>query len=254
MNPAISIKTVLVRPRNSLNVGAAARAMANFGLSELALVDPYEPTWDAVVSAVGAEEIIKNARLHKTVEEAVADCHLVLATTAGQRRMPDRDVVLLDTAAEFIEKRARPGIFKTAVLFGSEKTGLTNEHIAFSHALLNIPTYPGQPSMNLGQAVAVTCYELSKTSGRTRALTRAGGSAAVTVADIERLARDINRVFRLTSIESGAREETRLKRIRRVLFELNLSYDGLKYARSLASKIQARLDSIEKAANEPESA
>lgn len=242
MSVPCCVKIILVRPRNSLNVGAAARAMANFGLAELALVDPYEPTWDAVVSAVGAEEIVKTAKLYKTVEEAVADCTLVLATTAGQRRMPDRAVVLLPALSDYFKTRSCQG--KAAIMFGSEKTGLTNEHIAFAHAFLNVPTSPGQPSMNLGQAVAVVCYELSKIFGGTHALERTGEAVPVTVEDVERLAAEISSVFKLTSIEAGAREETRLRRIRKVLFELNLSYDGLKYARSLASKIQVRLRAL----------
>ena len=177
----ISVKIILARPRNPDNIGAAARAMANFGLNELTLVAPHIPTWretaetaatagsgepvwlmERARAAVGAAEIIKSARICATLAEAAADCGLLLGTSALQRRTPDRDVVLLRDLERYLAERLpAEKKHKVGVLFGSERTGLTNEDLSHCHAVLNIPTRENQPSINLGQAVALVCYELA---------------------------------------------------------------------------------------------
>jgi tRNA/rRNA methyltransferase len=145
----------LVSTRNPLNIGAAARAVANFGFSDFRVVDPYDVAFREAVSAVGGAHVLKAARVFPTVAEAVADCSLVIGTTAGQRRVPQQPVDLL--ASGVTRVRGHQG--KTALLFGSEKFGLSNEDMSFCHQLIRIPTAPETPSMNLGQAVAVCLYE-----------------------------------------------------------------------------------------------
>jgi tRNA/rRNA methyltransferase len=153
--------------------------MANFGLSELALVDPHIPAWreTAVTSgsgepaslrertraAVGAADIVKSARVFSALAKAASDCRILLGTSALQRRKPERDVISLAAARVFMAERlpAKNGRIKVGVLFGSEKSGLTNEDLSHCHAVLNIPTCEKQPSINLGQAVALVCYELA---------------------------------------------------------------------------------------------
>jgi len=155
---------VLVSPRNPLNIGAAARAMANFGFARLAVVAPYEPHWREAKSAVGASDLLQNARNTKTLVEAVADCTLVIGTASLEHRKPDQPVTPLPELAPLIQKElARGG--RIALVFGSEKRGLTQEDLAHCHILTVIPTDPMQPSMNLGQAVAVCLYELGSRIG-----------------------------------------------------------------------------------------
>lgn len=160
------LKLILVRPRNPDNIGAAARAMANFGLSELALVQPFASDWkeaaevwrrEASVSAIDAMDVINSAKIFDSIPEAAADCSLLLGTSSLHRAIPGRDVLLLSEAPDYIA--GCPG--KTGILFGPEKTGLTKEHLSFCGALINIPTRENQPSMNLGQSVAVIAYELA---------------------------------------------------------------------------------------------
>jgi tRNA C32,U32 (ribose-2'-O)-methylase TrmJ len=158
--PETSWRIVLVRPRNPLNIGAAARAMANFGLSDLVVVEPYGPAWQETRSAVGAGDIIRSARAAGSLTEALDGITLVIGTTSGQRRKLDRDLLSLEDLSEWIGDRARHRT--RALLFGSEKAGLSNEHFSYCHALLRIPTSARCPSMNLGQAVAVCCFELSR--------------------------------------------------------------------------------------------
>jgi tRNA/rRNA methyltransferase len=154
---------VLVRPRNPLNIGAAARAMSNFGAHRLRLVNPFAEGFREAKSAVGASDLLSSAEEFKTVAEAVADCTLVVGTTAVRNRALQQPVRRLDEPAGVaIRQQLQTG--RVALLFGSEKIGLTNKDFSHCHWLLNIPTKAKNISMNLGQSVAVCLYELARTA------------------------------------------------------------------------------------------
>jgi tRNA/rRNA methyltransferase len=154
------VSVVLVNTRNPLNIGAAARAMSNFGFLDLRLVNPYEASFREARSAVGASQVLTAARQFPSVAEAVADSTLVVGTTAAGRRELQHPLRRLDDAAPLIVKHLRRE--RTAILFGSEKRGLSNEDLSHCHWLLRIPTREEHGSMNLGQAVAVCLYELAR--------------------------------------------------------------------------------------------
>jgi tRNA/rRNA methyltransferase len=157
------LRIVLVAPRNPLNIGAAARAMSNFGFTQMRLVNPYEVAFKEARSAVHAEYILENAELFPTVAEAVADCSLVAGTTAAARRDLHLPLYRLEPAAELL--RDHLSVEKpAALLFGSEKFGLSNEHMSHCQWLLRIPSREEHGSMNLGQAVAICLYELRRES------------------------------------------------------------------------------------------
>jgi len=151
---------VLVSPRNPLNIGAAARAMANFGFERLAVVAPFAPNWREARSAIGAPDQLLNAAEHPTLGEAVAACTLVVGTGSLTYRKPEQRVVQLPVLAPLVRQQIEQG-GRVALVFGPEKHGLTREDLSFCHILVEIPTDPRQPSMNLGQAVAVCLYELA---------------------------------------------------------------------------------------------
>jgi tRNA/rRNA methyltransferase len=130
--------------------------VANFGFHDFRLVDPYDVAFREAVSAVGGAHVLQSARVFATVAEAVSDCSLVLGTTAAQHRVPQQTVERLEAGMA----TARSHVGRVAILFGSEKFGLSNEDMSFCHGLLRIQTSPETPSMNLGQAVAVCLYEL----------------------------------------------------------------------------------------------
>jgi tRNA/rRNA methyltransferase len=154
---------VLVSPRNPLNIGAAARAMANFGFRRLAVVAPYEEHWREARSAVGASDLLQDAKRVERLAEAVAECTLVVGTGTIAHRKPEQTVVPLPELTPVVDAEfARGG--RVALVFGPEKRGLTREDLALCHVLVEIPTDPRQPSMNLGQAVAVCLYELAARS------------------------------------------------------------------------------------------
>jgi tRNA/rRNA methyltransferase len=184
---ASEIAVVLVSTRNPLNIGAAARAAANFGFGDFRLVDPYDMAFREAVSAVGGVHVLQSARVFATVAEAVADCSLVVGTTASQRRVSQQPLERPETGMKCI--RAHPG--RTALLFGSEKFGLSNDDMSFCHALVRIPTVPETPSMNLGQAVAVCLYELVREEAPLRPYVFEG----IEGADAEQLTSMLRRVL-----------------------------------------------------------
>lgn len=189
---------VLVRPRNPLNIGAAARAMANFGFEDMVAVKPYAPVWKETTSAVGAEKLVLAARAATSIEDATGDCALVVGTTALRDRRTDRPVVPLPALGAHL-RRHHPEILsgraRAAVLFGSEKTGLPGAYLARCHFWLTIPTDARTPSMNLSHAVALTAYAWSQAGGGGSTSARAGPADLATVADRRRLAEHAREVF-----------------------------------------------------------
>lgn len=157
---------VLVEPQMPENIGMAARAMANFGLSEMRLVAPREgwPHPGAAAPAAGAGHVLDGARAFATTAEALGDLHFVLATTARSRGQMKR---ILGPEAAFAEiaRRAAAGE-RTAILFGRERTGLGNDDVSLADAILTFPVDPAHPSLNLAAAVMVAGYEWTRALGR----------------------------------------------------------------------------------------
>lgn len=155
------INVVLVSPRNPLNIGAVARAMANFGFSHLTVAAPYAPHWREAKSAVGAPELLRDASESATFAEAVARSSFVVGTGTLTYRKPDQRVVSLPDLEPIVQQELARGT-RVALVFGPEKHGLTREDLSYCNVLVEIPTDPRQPSMNLGQAAAVCLYELAR--------------------------------------------------------------------------------------------
>ena len=156
-----NLVVVLVGTRNPLNVGAAARAMSNFGVRRLRLVHPYDLAFREARSAVGAADLLANAEQFETTADAIADCRLVVGTTAAARRELRHRLRTLPEASPLIRQRLKTA--PVALLFGSEKIGLSNHDLTHCDWLMRIPTGAEHGSMNLGQAVAVCLYELVRT-------------------------------------------------------------------------------------------
>lgn len=136
--------------------------MANFGFSRLRVVNPYEPAFREAKSAVGAAGLLANAEDYESVAEAVGDCTLVVGTTSARDRGLRQALKPLQVGARVIRKHLATG--RVALLFGSEKRGLSNQDLSHCHWIIRIPTGDQVPSMNLGQAVAVCLYEIGKVS------------------------------------------------------------------------------------------
>jgi TrmH family RNA methyltransferase len=154
------LRVVLVSPRNPLNIGAAARAMSNFGFTELRLVNPYEVAFHEARSAVRSRYILEAARVFENLGAAVADCTLVVGTTAAGRRDLHLPLDRLEAGASMLKREL--ACSPAALVFGCEKFGLSNEDLSHCHWLMRIPTREEHGSMNLGQAVAICLYELRR--------------------------------------------------------------------------------------------
>jgi TrmH family RNA methyltransferase len=157
---ALPIRFVLMDTSHPGNIGAVARAMKNMGLAELVLVNPREfPHPEATARASGADDVLASARVVATLAEAIGDCGLVLATTARMREQHFR-VLEARQAAERIVTEARAGSGAVAVVFGTERFGLSNEHLLMAHALLRIPANPEYESLNIAMAAQLIAYEI----------------------------------------------------------------------------------------------
>ena len=150
--------------------------MANFGFAHLTVVAPYEPHWREAKSAIQAESLLQSAKSVEHLAEALAHCTLVLGTGTLTHRSAEQPVVPLPALAPHID-RALHADGRIALVLGPEKHGLTRDDLAYCHLLVEIPTDPRQPSMNLGQAAAVCLYELATRCGDPSA----AGSAAASV-------------------------------------------------------------------------
>lgn len=170
------VRIVLVRPEHAGNIGAAARALKNFGLVRLDLVAPEcgHLTSDALKMAYGARDVIEGARVHASLREALAETRW--AAAFGMSR-PDRpDAVWLENAAPALAERARA--HEIALVFGPERSGLSNDELALCHQLVAVPTDPAQPSINLAQTVLLGCYELTRATASRPASPRELASGA----------------------------------------------------------------------------
>ncbi|MFN4112407.1 MAG: RNA methyltransferase [Sphingomonadaceae bacterium] len=150
---------VLVRPQLGENIGKAARAMLNFGLTDMRLVSPRDgwPNPSAGPAAAGADGILAEAKVYRTTADAVADCANVYATTVRKRGVT-KPVVTPEEAARQIH--AQPG--RSAILFGAERSGLETDDVALARAIVTVPINPEFGSLNLAQAVILCAYEWSK--------------------------------------------------------------------------------------------
>lgn len=180
---------VLVRPQMGENIGAAARAMLNFGLDRMALVAPRDgwPNQKAVAMASGAGRVLDDAVLATRTVDAVADCSFVFATTARQRGMT-KPVVTPERAMEIARAKIAGGE-KVAVLFGPERAGLENDDIALANAIISVPVNPDFPSLNLAQCVLLTGYEWRRQSTVTATMTtELAGTDWATAIEMDKLA------------------------------------------------------------------
>jgi tRNA/rRNA methyltransferase len=158
-----NLRVVLVETRNPLNIGASARAMANFGFTRLRVVKPYDVAFREARSAVGAAPLLRSAEDFASVADAVADCSLVVGTTSVGHRELQHPIRRLEYGARLILRRlAAVPAAPVGLLFGSEKFGLSNDDLSHCHWLMRIPTVDANLSMNLGQAVALCLYELAR--------------------------------------------------------------------------------------------
>jgi TrmH family RNA methyltransferase len=244
------LSVVLVATRNPLNIGAAARAMSNFGFLKLRVVNPYDVAFREARSAVGAEELLSSAQEYANVSEAVADCSLVVGTTAIGHRELQHPLYPVEQAAPLIRLHLESG--PVALLFGSEKRGLSNEDLSHCNILMHIPTRKEHYSMNLGQAVAICLYELMR-EGRP-AVSSAEKRELASAGDFERMTAVLLETLHASGYVHRHLESSIEESIRRLVRRLDISAEDAKtwlgILRQIAWKLRSRSNLHESASHE----
>jgi TrmH family RNA methyltransferase len=239
--PLTAIRIVLVEPSHPGNIGAVARAMKNMALAELVLVRPKAfPHPEATARASGADDLLGRARVVGSVVEAVADCGFVAATTSRPRDQNFRALDVHEAGERIFEMSARG---PAAVLFGAERTGLTNDELALAHLLIRIPANPEYPSLNLAMAVQLVCYELFRAAG-SPASVRPLSESPVPLApgeDMERFYAHLSEVMEEVDFRDRTQSGTQLMtRIRRLFQRCEMDQNEVNILRGLLTSIQSK--------------
>ena len=233
------IRIVLVAPSHPGNIGAAARAMKNMALGSLVLVRPRQfPHAEATARASGADDVLAAARVVDSLAEALAGCGFIAATTARERDQYFRVADVRAAAPRILAAAERA---PAAVLFGAERTGLTNEELETAHLLLRIPADSAYPSLNLAMAVQLVAYELYRARG-------AGGIAAgpvsaplATAQEMEQLYAHFAQVLEEIDFRDRTESGTHLmSRIRRLLQRAELDHNEANILRGVLTAVQNR--------------
>lgn len=213
---ASALRVVLVAPRNPLNIGAAARAMSNFGFFEMRLVNPYAVAFQEARSAVKAHKVLARAREYPTLAEAIADCALVVGTTSIGHRALEHPLRRLEYGGKLIARKLTSA--PVALLFGSEKFGLSNDDISHCHWLMRIPTREAHGSMNLGQAVALCLYEIVRSPAAARVAPEAKRAAdALSLERITEMLEDVLKRSGYVHAKTAGSAEMKIRRLVRRL-------------------------------------
>ena len=234
----MSIRIVLVEPSHPGNIGAVARAMKNMALAELVLVRPkLFPHEEATARAAGAEDLLQRARVVDTLAEALEGCGFVAATTSRDRDQNFRVLDVKDAAERVVaESRNSPA----AVLFGAERTGLTNEGLESSHVLIRIPASSEYQSLNLAMAVQLVAYELFRASAQPR-VPEVRMAPLATPEEMERLYVHLAQVMEEVEFRDRTQLGTSLMaRIRRFLQRAELDQNEANILRGLLTAVQSK--------------
>jgi len=209
----------MVATRNPLNIGAAARAMANFGFSRLRVVNAYDVAFREARSAVGAAPLLHSAEDFASLADAVADCRLVVGTTSVGHRELQHPIRRLEYGARLTRRALAEA--PVALLFGSEKFGLSNQDLSHCHWLMRIPTVDPDLSMNLGQAVALCLYELARDPKAVQA--RPGKIRTAGAAENEQITTMLMEVLRRSGYVNPVTAASTEEKVRRLVRRLDIA-------------------------------
>ena len=237
MVPA-NLRIVLVRPTHPGNVGATARAMKNMSLRSLYLVEPENfPSSQATDRAVGADDVLRNASICASLDEALAGCHLVIGTSARQRRIewPELDP---ESCARRLVEGAQNG--PVALLFGQERTGLLNAELDKCHYVVTIPADKEYSSLNLACAVQILAYEihLAMLSGTTAGEADAREGRPVSAEDMQRFYRHLEDVLQQIDFLDPENPRLLMRRLMRLFNRADLDHNEMNILRGILTAVQ----------------
>lgn len=233
------IRIVLVAPSHPGNIGAAARAMKNMSLDALVLVNPKQfPHPEATARASGADDVLATARVVPSLTQALEGCGFVAATTSRDRDQYFRVVDVREAALRVVAEAQRS---PTAVVFGAERTGLTNEELEAAHVLIRIPASAAYPSLNLAMAVQLVAYELFRARGAAAAPSMPPAAPLATAEEMQRLYTHFARVLEEIDFRDRTQSGTHLmSRIRRFLQRAELDQNEVNILRGVLTAVQSR--------------
>ena len=233
------IRIVLVAPSHPGNVGAAARAMKNMGLCTLVLVNPRQfPHPEANARASGAEDVLQAAQVMPTLAEALVGCGYVAATTARDRDQYFRVLAVRAAAARLVAEAQRA---PAAVIFGAERSGLSNEELEMAHALIRIPASPQYASLNLAMAVQLVAYELYRARGAAAPVPVPLATPLASTQELQRLYTHFAQVLEEIDFRDRTQGGTHLMaRIRRLLQRAEPDQNEVNILRGILTAIQNR--------------
>lgn len=237
-----NIRIVLVRTTHPGNIGASARAMKCMGLTSLYLVNPPSgfPSADATARAAGADDLLANAVVCESLEEAVRDCSLVVGTTARERSIPWPVLTPAECAGQSLATAADAPV---AILFGRESSGLTNEEVDYCSCVVNIPTNPDFSSLNLAAAVQVIAYEIGKLAQQNQS--RQAERPATPMAshhDLELLYEHLERAMTVVGFYDPEKPRRVMRRLRRLFNRAQLDQNELNILRGFLAAIEEKVD------------
>lgn len=232
-----NIDIVMVGTTHPGNIGAAARAMHNMCASKLVLVDPKCPIDDiAYARASGANSILDNRRTEVSLQEAVRECNLIIASSARIRSLPWPELTPRQTA-EKIHKLDSES--RVALVFGREHSGLTNEELQLCHYMVNIPTNPDFSSLNVASAIQIICYEIfNLTRGPARLKQSSVQESAATSQEIEGYFQHLEQVMTTTKFLDTEKPGLLMQRLRRLYQRLELSKNEVNILRGILSSVE----------------
>ena len=232
------IRIVLVEPSHPGNIGAVARAMKNMALDQLVLVNPKQfPHSEATARASGADDVLASARVVGSVREALAGCGFVAATTSRDRDQYFRVADVRDAAERLVVESQRS---PAAVLFGAERTGLTNEDLEAAHVLIRIPANEAYLSLNLAMAVQLVTYEIFRAKG-VKVETAPGAAPMAAPEDMERMYVHLAEVLEEIDFRDRTQGGTNLMaRIRRFMQRAELDKNEVNIVRGILTAMQKR--------------
>ncbi|HXO65268.1 MAG TPA: RNA methyltransferase [Steroidobacteraceae bacterium] len=233
------IRMVLVAPSHPGNIGAAARAMKNMALSELLLVNPRQfPHPEATTRASGAVDLLGRVRVVATLGEALEGCGFIAATTGREREQHFRVMDVREAAARIVAEAQRA---PAAVVFGAERTGLTNAELEAAHVLLRIPASEAYPSLNLAMAVQLVAYELLRARAAGAALPAADRAPLAAAGEMQHLYTHFAQVLEEIEFHDRTESGTHLMaRIRRFLQRAELDRNEVNILRGILTAVQNR--------------
>lgn len=234
----MSICIVLVEPKHPGNIGATSRAMKNMGLSDLRLVRPQQfPSIEAAARASGAEDVLNAARVYEHFTDAIADCGMVVGTSARPRYLHWEVLEPRECAARVV---AAAQIDSVALVFGAERMGLTNAELAHCNVLVTIPTHPEYSSLNLAMAVQVVAYEVWLANRQASAPEPQREVPLATSSEMERLYAHIEQVLEEIDFRDRTGGGHLMSRIRRLFNRAELDQNEMNILRGILTAVQSR--------------